>query len=285
LRNNDFSATSVSSQKGIIGTNIASILILNCRMINLGYGISIGSFYIEALIENCFFLNNKKSISFSGTGNLSLKGNKVIECSNGLIVRLYGKIVVKNNTCIDNQRIGIDLSGLRSGEISNNLIEKNKCGLRLSYSEYVDISNNYISYNRRDGICLIKCEYNSIIDNHLERNLEFGVLLNESFHNQIYLNFFIDNNLGGSAQAKERDSNNNTWYDPISERGNYWSDLGEYCYYRIEGYLGPIDIYPLNPMEKCIVLRTSNTNPIILLSSFIIVSTLISLQRRNRSRK
>lgn len=62
--------------------------------------------------------------------------------------------------------------------------------------------------------------------------------------NYIYTNHFINNYEENERKSQAFDEGmNNIWYNPVTNRGNYWSDYknGEY---EIDGYADVTDPYP-----------------------------------------
>ncbi|MHA1954332.1 MAG: right-handed parallel beta-helix repeat-containing protein [Candidatus Heimdallarchaeaceae archaeon] len=297
VKNCEFSTDSVDWETGIAGSHLDSAMIINCQMLNLKFGIAIGSVHNETNIENCYFQNVKRGITLNGDRNLHLLGNKMIGGYYGLFVKNYDTVVVENNTCIDNKGIGMEFSRIVNGEISNNSVERNKCGLKGIQSRFVNISNNYIIKNRQDGLCLIESENCSVVDNLLEENSDFGVSINMSSNNQIYSNVFLYNNPGGFSQAKDDQSTSNIWFNFMTKKGNFWSDLGDYCFYLIDGSSRSTDIYPLNKEAQCVnptwpSTPTSPTTPtaptsitsssklLSILCSFVLICILISYKKK-----
>ncbi len=95
----------------------------------------------------------------------------------------------------------------------------------------------------------------TVINNTFSNNGEYGINIHYSDNILIHHNNFVDNNLGGSyrgfSQAYDRGGNKNTWYDPETKEGNYWSDLGDKCTYKIDGKAHSKDLYPLNRAQSC----------------------------------
>jgi len=81
------------------------------------------------------------------------------------------------------------------------------------------ILNNIINFNGENGINLSAGTSNEISNNTFEGNNRYGIN-SSATKNQIYHNYFIDNNQDG-IQARDSRSGN-SWNS--AEKGNYWSD-------------------------------------------------------------
>ena len=99
-------------------------------------------------------------------------------------------------------------------------------------------------------------------------NQNYGIYLDQyCINNEIHRNNFIDNNLGGSSQGFD-DGTDNTWYDIITSKGNYWNDWSGSGSYAIDGSANCVDLYPLgspatyNPIETPIETPTNESNTI-----------------------
>jgi parallel beta-helix repeat protein len=114
----------------------------------------------------------------------------------------------------------------------NNTVLENTVSNSM-YGIYLNSSiDNIVSYNtavnNTDGISLTFSLRNTIINNDVMNN-EIGINLSaQSYHNNIYHNYIINNTI----QAID-DSNNNSWNStyywdsPNPSGGNYWSDFDE----------------------------------------------------------
>ena len=86
------------------------------------------------------------------------------------------------------------------------------------------------------------------------------------------------NDVTGYKSQGWDDGYNNTWYDIITQEGNWWSNIESYAY-RIGGYGYSIDIFPLNPKEPITPTPTPTptktdflfTIPILFTSSMMVI--------------
>jgi parallel beta-helix repeat protein len=169
-------------------------------------------------------------------------------------------IVIINNTIVENQ-VGIFVNENYYypfpehwfNVISGNNFENNSNSAIILYDmTNLDISSNYIK-NHKLGITIYDAWNCSIYNNRIESSTEYGIQLIDGYNVTIYENNFINNNLGGTdsgtAQALDESeaSDLNFWYNQISSRGNFWSDLiwNEYVVYEIDGIREITDLYPL----------------------------------------
>ena len=95
-----------------------------------------------------------------------------------------------------------------------------------------------------NGVGISACNYTRVVANDFYNNSQEGAYFDGSHHSQIYWNNFTDNN-GDQIQAYDSDGSNNTWYNSITQEGNYWDDFVSGTY-AIDGDSGSEDLYPLN---------------------------------------
>jgi parallel beta-helix repeat protein len=173
----------------------------------------------------------------------------------GIEVREVGDATaeITNNTCVSSTGFGggIIFWSVKYSTITNNTCSNLSQGIHLN-----DLAcRNYIAYNNitdisYQGINIRYSNRNVIKGNFITNSSEHGVaLVGTSKYNIIYSNEFIDNGnedtyrIDGedrgqiSSQAFDEGANN-TWYDMVSEVGNYW-------YYTIDGPSESVDMYPI----------------------------------------
>jgi nitrous oxidase accessory protein len=185
--------------------------------------ISINASYCS--IENLQITLSNKSIIAQGI-TINSTNNKI---KNTIITNVEDGIKLFFNTqsnLIINNEIKNNLIGLVTFESTNNKIYSNIFlnnsiyNIYLStYSDLNNISFNTIK-NSSYGIRIKDSSYNNVYKNCIENN---GI--------GIYcccgadLNFFYNNNfLNNSNHAQEDIVLINTWYDPLTNTGNYWDD-------------------------------------------------------------
>ncbi len=160
-----------------------------------------------------------------------------------------GTANVINNTC-NNNGWGILLWYSGSSTVTNNTCNNNWDGIVISSSGNLTVANNTCSNNNNWGILLGSSDC-VVTYNLLQENEEYGVYFWYGCDNNlIHHNTFVDNNLGDFSQAFDY-GRKNKWYDPETKEGNYWSDLGDDCTYKIDGKSHSKDLYPLNRAQSC----------------------------------
>lgn len=121
-------------------------------------------------------------------------------------------------------------------------------GMSIGTSSY-SIVQNCTFLNNFVGMLVLQSSHSLFYFNHFEANqgysLDYSGIGDEGATNSsIFLNNFIDNNIGGSSQACD-DNIGNCWYNTVSNMGNFWSDY-ESGYYFIDGTANLKDYYPLS---------------------------------------
>ncbi len=244
---------SSNNSRGIYLRYSGSSTVANNTCSNNDIGILLSDSGSSTVANNTCSYNNW-AISFSGSGSSTVVNN-TCSSNNTYGIHLYssGNSTVANNTC-NNNTYGIWLSYSNSSTVTNNECSNNTYGIWLSYSNSSTVANNTCSSNNIRGIYLSSSDC-VVTYNLLQENEDYGIYLHRSKYyvssdNIIYHNIFVDNNLGGSSQAYD-DGKSNTWYDPETKEGNYWSDLETRCTHKIDGKAHSKDIYPSNRAQSC----------------------------------
>ena len=124
---------------------------------------------------------------------------------------------------------GIYLVGSIGNRLENNVAKQNIYGIHLQESN----GNALIGNDSSDhlypgpggyGINLVESDDNVIKENVLAENLNQGIWLINSTGNLIFLNDLIGNKHNGVEENVGPGTGNNIWYNPGSNKGNYWSD-------------------------------------------------------------
>ncbi len=224
--------------------------------------------YLSYTIENNW-VNGKKlgfytnldstTISEPIYGQLILvKCNSVTVCdqilnyaSVGLSLYSCTSSVIINNTCNNNYYQGIKFYYSESAKVENNTCNNNWVGIKLHYSGSSTVINNTCTNNNKWGIFLASSTFCVVTYNLLQENEGYGVYSSSGSDNSIiHHNTFVDNNLGGTSQARDDGGTNTTWYDTETQEGNYWSDWSGIGNYSIDGSACSFDLYPLDePVE------------------------------------
>ncbi len=203
------------------------------------YGIFIYNTTKYFIIRNCYVEAGKHGISIYeiADGTAAIINNM---CNNNIMgIKLRDSVssTVANNTCNNNDYHGIWLDDSVSSTVANNTCNNNDWhGIWLEDSDSSTVANNTCSNNNKYGIQLWYSDFCVITYNLLLENVEYGIYLEISYprNNLIHHNTFVDNNLGGSSQARDEGSNN-FWYDTETLEGNYWSDWSGTGSYSIDG--------------------------------------------------
>ncbi len=197
-----------------------------------------------------------------------------------------GTAAIINNTC-NNNIMGIKLRDSVSSTVANNTCNNNDVhGIFLEDSDSSTVANNTCSNNKLYGIQLWYSDFCVITYNLLQENEEYGVYVEISYprNNLIHHNTFVDNNLGGSSQARDEGSDN-FWYDTETLEGNYWSDWSGTGNYSIDGSADSIDLYPFDePVESTTTEHTSvesttDENPLNFTFTLLMVVVTLMLTR------
>ena len=171
------------------------------------------------------------------------------EFSHGIHIGFSENYVIKNNTCVNNKEGGIGANIAENVLIYNNTLSENGHGLYFDGVKSFNVSYNTITNNEEHGIVFASKVYresinNTIHNNLISDNIKYGVYL-ASYTNSsvIYHNSFRDNNPIGVSQGYDSGFDN-TWYNNLIFKGNYWNDwiAGSYS---IDGTATATDPYPL----------------------------------------
>ncbi len=205
-------------------------------------------------------ISNNSTISYNICNNNLLDGIKLQESVNGTIsnnicidngfdgieARDSGNVSISENTCNYNGWEGIILENSDNGFITNNT-----CAYNYYAGIYIGNTNSSTIYkntceNNQDGIQLWYSHFQNITYNILRDNMDNGIQIDSnSDNNSLHHNNFVNNHPGSSSQARDSGSNN-LWYDTEKLEGNYWSDWSGIGPYAIDGFVGAVDLYPLN---------------------------------------
>ncbi|MHA1316618.1 MAG: right-handed parallel beta-helix repeat-containing protein [Candidatus Heimdallarchaeum aukensis] len=204
------------------------------------------------LISNNTLMSNDKGIFLFQTYDFAIERNFLENNSlNGLEINDCTKFNIVDNEIINNRK-GIELfivDGYSISNINKNTIKENlEEGLSLNTVNNLNISENFI-YKNLVGIYAYYSSNVYIVANSFEVNYLYAITLMESVNNfYIYYNLFATNNLENKNESQCLDNGvNNLWYNPDTEKGNYWTDLNDQKVYSIGGSAGSIDAYPMDP--------------------------------------
>ncbi|MHA1686441.1 MAG: NosD domain-containing protein [Candidatus Heimdallarchaeaceae archaeon] len=186
--------------------------------------------------------------------DIIIEQNECVNNTYGIaLLHCNGTIIVRNNFVWNCYKAGIELYNLNNSAITYNTLFRNIYGVYIAYDIYYNTIEGYV-----ERIC---------------------------YNNTVHHNNFIENNLNGSSQAYDAGINN-TWYDPQTLEGNYWSDWNGTGVYAIDGPANSFDPYPL-PSSVIYIPPSSYSlfhywwfDLSLLLSSFILISSTFIAFRR-----
>ena len=218
--------------------------------------------------DNNFFSNNildPDSLGFylSYATNNTIYNNLLIGVGVDInILSNYNKII--NNSIINSEIDGImidhaDYNTIKGNKISSN----NNNGIYLDRSCFNTIIDNNISYNSNCGINMGKyCLNNTVSENIIMGNIKHGFILWKSYHNNIFHNNFLNNDV---IELEFGSGFINFWDNGYPKGGNYWYNyssldinadgIGDVPY-NVTGWINQ-DRYPLmHPYGSIINLDT-----------------------------
>ena len=169
----------------------------------------------------------------------------------GIRIDYTSSFFIIRNCYVDAENYGIRIYNVAEGTatIINNTCTNTLYGITIQHSSGVTLTNNTCTNNRvgislSSSSCLVK---NNLLQGNEHSGIHMSISSND---NIIQNNYFLDNNQFYDSQATD-DGRRNKWYDAEKKAGNYWSDLGDQCTYKIEGRARSKDLYPLNRALDC----------------------------------
>jgi len=205
------------------------------------------------IIRNCYTVS-----SFIGIHVLHCANNtiRIIEntCEKssyaGIFAEHMNQVYIENNICNENEQFGIVIFDSYESEILSNTVTncKNEA-IRADKTGNTRVINN-TAMNSEFGIRGWNTNNSVFFSNNLVNNNVNGMEIREECHNNIvHHNIFYNNckyvDSGESFSQAVDEGINNSWYDSISNEGNYWSNWDGSGEYRIDGLSGSVDKYPL----------------------------------------
>ena len=232
--------------------------------INLEYNTTSYAIYLKDSPEYCSILNNTCQ-----------------NCYFGIYLDHCSTMMIANNT-LNNNTKGFYVFNSYQLTIIQNLCSYNEfLGFDFYDCVWIAITHNFFSFNMQDALKLHYTQHCLLILNTFLENSGYAVILSSNTDSvEIYQNNFTENAKLFDAQAYDSGTNN-LWYNQDTLSGNFWSDLGEFCFYYLDGTAGSYDAYPLNSETNCFTnipsslstIPTSQTS----LSFCIITLTLVML--------
>ncbi len=155
----------------------------------------------------------------------------------------YCKEVHVTDCTFDNVQVGVEMINAESCSVTSCSFFDGSDGVFLD-----DGYDNLIYLNTfeqlSNGVGISASNYTRVVANDFYNNSQEGAYFDGSHHSQIYWNNFTDNN-NENIQAYDSDGSNNTWYNSVTQEGNYWDDFVSGTY-PIDGDSGSEDLYPLS---------------------------------------
>ncbi len=242
------------------------------------YGMRIGELSSFLIIRNCTFEARNIGLSISycyndiDTSNINLRmlriyDNKFEGCSLSTYYCYFLDIVNNSlNTNLLLSSVECECVTYVNNTFHNhglsfygsNLEFKNNKFISCTYVSLKSGENITFCYNLLENTSLgLETHYSYIHHNTFQDTNDYAIHIscwyygddNKTF-NSIHHNNFINNiDPEGSSQAYDQAANN-TWYDPDTLEGNYWSNYNGTGYYYIDGPANAFDPYPLlTPVE------------------------------------
>ncbi|MFO8109903.1 MAG: NosD domain-containing protein [Thermoplasmata archaeon] len=167
-----------------------------------------------------------------------------------MLVAFSSEVEIDNVKVITNSEEGILIYRSSQVNIKNSIADQNKVGIKLMYSSFNGLHDNLVRGNTQDGIyldhgsdyniidnntlstnsmVLHNSEQNVVTNNMIFRSIGRGVrLLQGSYHNRIYNNALLYNNLAmdvfNASRIQARDVTGKNHWNSSEKRGNYWRD-------------------------------------------------------------
>ncbi len=249
------------------GTKNAPYILKGWKITTLGIdGIYIRHTTTHFIIKNCWIETGGKgsaiSIGITANGTVRIENNFCYNNKYGIFVHNSNASKIKHNICIQNSIYGIEVENLESPQIINNTCVKGELGnIQLSGTYNSVVSENICVQSSRSGITSSMWSIGSILTNNLlAENHDYGIYT-DSGSNTIYRNTFLNNGLDSKKTSQAYQTSHNTWYNRISQEGNYWSDYNGVGSYLIAGSTQTSDPYPLKePLHEYIPSKYTFSN-------------------------
>ena len=200
-------------------------------------------------IRNNNFLDTNTAIDCSFSADVEIIDNDIKFGYHGIIVRDSPGALINSNKFLSLTGISIRLQDSQFSQILLNQINETSTALILE-SNYVAVCTNVV-YANTQGILIKQSIGSKFYDNFIYHNLGGAIYISSLIQNLrkdnvFYHNFFIANSGGNNPQAISSGTNN-TWYNPKSNEGNYWSDANKTGPYYLQG---AVDLYPLTTTDR-----------------------------------
>jgi parallel beta-helix repeat protein len=268
----------------LIMVNCGSMIIKNLDISGIHIGMHIINSDHLLIMDNSITSMYNMGIYLLRSSSIQITKNSISECFSGLKMEGCSYINISTNNFYNTERSSITCYSSDNNTVTYNTIDSDYppylySTLSFSGSDYNKIYGNTIS-NQETAISFGGCDRNEIRNNTIQNNAN-GIRLNQdSQHNKIYHNSFI-NNIAHAYDYNET----NYWNASYPIGGNYWSDYEGPDIFRGAGqnwsgsdnlgdipYLFDTDTYDLYPliepvpdnMAPRITLETPEDNSVIL---------------------
>ncbi len=264
--------TLTGGTKGIdIRNTTKHFIIRNCTILSV---VTSSSVYLYNVADGTATITNNTlqyhelyGIQLVVVNNCTVSENIITGGTYGIYVEnsLYNSFF--NNVISNCRDVGIYTQESDYSLIKYNIAINSQWGIYSAYSNYVDIINNTITNHTLMGLGLFACDFSTLVNNtiknndigvgiewsedvvcshnFIKNNTDYGLKVYISANVMIYLNSFVEN-IGNSSQGYD-DSEDNFWYNSLTEEGNYWSDYTGIGSYSIDGDGEAVDLYPTGP--------------------------------------
>ncbi len=263
---NDFELATVATSGS--GTKLDPYVLQGWNITTNGvHGISIQHTSAHFIIRNCVIETGRIRhiygifINDTADNTAIITNNTCLNNDVGILVKYSTNVNITDNLCNQNSHNGIWLYYSKNCIVSSNICNENYWeGIWLVYSNYSTIANNICKSNIWGIHVHLGSSNNSIHRNLIEDSIRYAIHLSEGCNNNlIHHNIFLKNGYYES-QAYD-DGINNQWYNPATNKGNYWSDYSGKGNYQIRGNANTVDSYPLSTLPittSTTVIKTSS---------------------------
>ena len=239
-------------------SNTYSNNIINGKPFGFLYGITDTTIHDE---YGQLYLLNCDNIEVSNVDfNYVYMGIQAFNCTNlliesitvigddGIQLEFVDNLTIKDSNfyCYDT---GIYITNTVNLTVLNNYYEGYSYGFEIyNFVNYI-INNNTILYSTETGVYFEngtegEMKYNIIVCFIEDEGSQLAVYFWDVYNTSIYYNIFIGLGNETAYLAYADSCDNLTWYDPVSEIGNFWSSWNQSGSYYIEG-TGFEDLYPM----------------------------------------
>ncbi len=262
---------------GVIDDNVEDLLTLDIRSNNKIDGVDI--FYGENL-ANLEISSQRPQIILINCTNVQIvsQDNLAQDIYTNVQLEFCDDITVR--WCFfESSIVGVVFSNCENIHIYNNSFLNMALSISGLRSNISYISWNYIQNGLYNGIRIAENSNNFTVTDNLFQDIDwYGVIIDNSQHNVIYHNNFI--NCGSGSSYGSDSGTNNFWYNETLEEGNYWDNWPGTGTYAIDGTAGAFDLYPLGSV--IVIPELGKISSLISLISILSFISVIVLNKRRK---